>query len=92
MDDAIAGADFVDLVVLPGEPGAAEHEVELLRGTVRVRRRRELARRDADPVHADADGARSAPEPLPEGIHLAFRGVMLVDVVPVHDRAHVTEG
>ena len=52
LDHAVAGTHLVHLAVLPGEAGAAEHVVDLLRGAVRVRRRRQPARRDADAVHA----------------------------------------
>ena len=53
VDDAVERPHLVHVSVLPREPGAGEDEVELLRRAVRVGRRRQLARLDADTVHAD---------------------------------------
>ena len=52
---------------------------------MRVRRGRQLAWRDAHPVHADALRAGRVPEPLPRGVHLALRPVLALDLVPVGD-------
>src|SRR4051794_4109217 len=87
LDDAIERADLVHLAVLPGEAGAGEDEVNLLRRAVRVRRGRQLAGCDSHAVDADARGARSATEHLPHGVHLALRRAALLDVVPVR-QAH----
>ena len=85
VDHAVAGPDLVHVAVLPGEPRACEHVEDLLRGAVRVRRCRELSRRDAHAVQADRAGARSAAEPLPGRVHLALGAVVALDVVPVGD-------
>ena len=93
VDDAIAGPDLVHLLVLPREPGAREHVVDLLGGAVRVGRRRQLPRRDANPVEADALRPGRVAEPLPRRIHLALRPMMQLDLVPVsesHDRIIMT--
>src|SRR5436305_3375748 len=50
VDDAVARPDLMDVAVLPREAGAGEHEEELLRRAVRVRRRRQHPRRDAHAV------------------------------------------
>ena len=85
MDDAVARAYLVHLLVLPREPGAREHEEDLLRGAVGVRRCRQLARGHLDPVHADALRTGGLPEPLPSGVHLALHASVGLDVVPVRD-------
>ena len=79
LDDAVARTDLVHLAVLPGEPGAGEDVVDLLRGAVRVRRRRELSRRDAHAVDADLPRPGRAAEHLPGRIHLALGRVALLD-------------
>ncbi len=55
VDDAVERPHLVHVAVLPREARAGEDEVELLGGAVRVGRSRQLARRDADAVHADRD-------------------------------------
>ena len=85
MDDAVAGAHLVDLLVLPVEPRAREHVVDLLRRAVRVRRGRQLPGRDAHEVDADALRAGGLPEPLPGGVHLALCAAVRLDVVPVRE-------
>src|SRR5579885_1927387 len=85
VDDAVAGADLVHLAVLPGEPVAAQDVDDLLGDAVRVRRRRQPARVDAHPVHADADRARGVSQALPLGGHLALLQPVRLDVVPVGD-------
>src|SRR5262249_51956133 len=83
--DAVAGPKLVDLLVLPGETRAAEDEDDLLRGSVRVRGRREPARIDADAVGADPGAADRVAEPLPARRHLALLGPARLDLVPVRD-------
>jgi hypothetical protein len=85
MDDAIAGADVVDLLVLPREARPPEDEDDLLRGTVGVGRSREPARVDAYPVDPDGDGARGVPEPLPARGHLPLLAASGLDLVPMRD-------
>ena len=92
MDHAVAGANLVHCVVLPGEARPTEHEVQLLGGSVRVGRRRKLPRRDVDPVHTDADRAGGAAETLPGRVHLADRAAVPLDVVPVREHgAKITQ-
>src|SRR5581483_4977637 len=83
MDDAVARLHLVHLAVLPGEPGAGEHVVELFGRAVRVRGRRQLARRDANAVQADALRACCVAEALPFGVHLALCVAVPRDIVPV---------
>ena len=90
LDDAGACSDLVHCLVLPGEPGAGEHEVDLLRGAVRVRRCGEHPGRHADAVDPDALRTRGRSEPLPRGVDLPVRGPMELDVVPVDDPHFVT--
>jgi hypothetical protein len=85
LDDAVARADLVDDVVLPGKASSAEDVVDLLGGAVRVWRRRQLPRRDTNAVDADAFRAGGVAEPLPGHIHLALGTVVLLDVVPVRE-------
>ena len=85
VDDAVERPHLVHVSVLPREPGAGEDEVELLRRAVRVRRGRQLARLDADAVHADAARPRCVAEPLPGRVHLALRAAVRLDLVPVRD-------
>lgn len=86
MDDAVERAHLVHFAVLPREARASEHEEDLLRCAVGVRRSRQLPRRDAHAVDADADGTCRGAEPLPRRVHLAFRPVMRLDVIPMHNR------
>jgi len=72
LDDRVPRADLADLLVLPGETGAVEDEVDLLRACVPVRRRRQLAGVDADTVDAHASRACGVAEPLPRRSHRAF--------------------
>ena len=83
VDDAVARAYLVHLLVLPREPGAGEHEVDLLGGAVGVRWCRQLPGRDTDPVQADVLRAGGVAEPLPGRVHLALRAPESLDVVPV---------
>ncbi len=83
VDDTVARPYLVHLLVLPREPRAAEHEVQLLRCAMRVRRRRQPAGRDAHAVQADVLRAGGAAEELPRRVHLALRAMVLLDVVPM---------
>ena len=89
LDHAVARPHLVHIAVLPREAGAGEHEVDLLRRPMRVRRGRELARGDFDAVQPDPDRAGRLAERLPHGVHLAVGVPALVDVVPVRE-AHVS--
>ena len=85
VDDAVAGAQLVDLLVLPGEARPAEHEDDLLGGAVRVGRGRQPARIDPDAVDADRRAADRIAEPLPARRHLALLAAARLGVVPVRD-------
>ena len=86
VDDAVARTYLVHLLVLPCEPRAGEHEVQLLGRAVRVRRRRQLARRDPDAVDADTARSCRVAEPLPARVHRALRAPVPLHVIPVRDR------
>ena len=85
VDDAVERAHLVHLAVLPGEPRAGENEVELLGRAVRVWRRRQLARLDADTVHPNGARTRGGAEPLPRRVHFTFGRAEGLDLVPVSD-------
>src|SRR5205823_4210662 len=53
LDDCVSRANLADRLVLPEQPRVAEDVVDLLGAPVRVRRRREPARLDANPVDTD---------------------------------------
>ena len=86
VDHAVARPELVDVPVLPREARACEDEVDLLGGSVRVRRRRQPARRDPHAVDADAARSGRVAEPLPDRVHLALGAAVGVDVVPVRER------
>ena len=85
VDDAVTGPQLVDLLVLPGEARAAEHEDDLLRGAVRVGRGREPSRVDPNSADAESRAADGVAEPLPARRHLALLGPARLDLVPVRD-------
>ncbi len=92
MDHAVAAANLVHCIVLPGEARPTEHEVQLLGCSVRVGRRRKLPRRNVHPIHTDADRAGCAAEALPGRIHLADRAAVSLHVVPVGEHgAKITQ-
>src|SRR5581483_5156159 len=85
MDHAVVRAKLVDVAVLPCEPRPGEDVVDLLGGAVRVRRRRQLSRRDANAVQPDLDRAGGGTELLPDGVHLSYRRPVLGHLVPVRE-------
>src|SRR3954454_11688232 len=85
VDDAVARAHLVHVLVLPREAGAGDDVVELLRRAVRVRGRRQHPRADTDAIDAAPDRARRVAEALPARGHCALRAAMPLDVVPVRD-------
>jgi len=82
--DGVTGAHLADPLVLPEQPAAAEDEVDLLREPVRVRRRRQPPRLDADTVDADPPRAIDAGQLLPGRRHRPLLETPALDVVPVH--------
>ncbi len=85
VDDAVAGADLVRLLVDPRQTGAAEHVEDLLCLAVDVRGRRHLARTEFHPSHTTARAPRGGAEVGPGAGHLAPLVAPLLDVVPVRD-------
>ena len=85
VDDAVPRPELVDLLVLPGETGAAEHEHDLLRGAVRVGRGRQPSRVDQDAVDSDPGAADRVAETLPARRHLALLGPARLDLVPMRE-------
>src|SRR6266516_2881744 len=85
VDDAVAGADLVRLLVQPCKPRTGEHVEGLLRLTVHVRRRRHLTGRELDPSNTAAVAAGRGAEVGPRGGHLAALVPPLLDLVPVRD-------
>lgn len=85
LDDAVAGAYLVHLVVLPEQARTSQHEVDLLGRAVRMGRGGQLSRRDADAVHTYALRARRGAEHLPRRVHRPLGATVLLDVVPVRD-------
>ena len=85
MDDAVAGADLVDVAVLPGEAGAAEDVDDLLLGALDVRRRRPLAGVDLEPLQPDGDRPGRASEVAPDRAQVSELVAPAVDIVPVDD-------
>src|SRR5205823_9104819 len=82
---AVARPDLVRAAVLPRQARAAEHEEDLLRGAVHMRRRGPLLRRDLDPSQAHADRPGGGSEVGPHRIEVAGAAVAWLDVVPVRD-------
>src|SRR6266511_1746063 len=85
VDDAVAGADLVRLLVDPRQTGAAEHVEDLLCLAMDVRGRRHLARTEFHPSHTTARAPRGGAEVGPGAGHLAPLVAPLLDVVPVRD-------
>src|SRR5207248_1610099 len=85
VDEAVAGADLVDVSVLPRQAGSAEHIEDLLLGAVHVRGRRPLARADLDPLQADGAAAGRAAEVAPGAAEMAEVRAEALGVVPVRD-------
>ena len=84
LDDRVAGTDLADRLVLPEEARAREHERDLLREPVRVRRRREASGLDKHTVESDSLRTGRVAQLLPGRGHRALLATVALDVVPVH--------
>ena len=85
MHDAVPRAHRECLAVLPQQTLAAEHEEDLLVGTVVVRRGGEAVLGDFDPAQADRARARLAAEVPPHSFDVADRKLARRTVVQVGD-------
>ena len=85
IDDAVARANLVRVVVEQRQSRAAKHVEDLLGSTVNVRRRRLLAGLELDPGHARFPATGGSAERRQRGGHLASFPADLLDVVPVRD-------
>src|SRR3954471_16430720 len=84
LDDRVAGAHLADGFVLPLQPGAREHVINLLGEPVRARRRREPAWVDPHTGEPDALRAGRIAERLPRSRHRPLLSALPLDIVPVH--------
>src|SRR5207244_6611321 len=85
VDDAVALANLVRVLVQKRQSRAAEHVEDLLGVTVDMRRRRLLAGRELDAGRARLPAAGRTAERRPHARHLAAFAADLLDVVPVRD-------
>jgi hypothetical protein len=88
VNEHVALANLVGLAVLPGDPGAAEDEEELLLGSFGMRRSRPHAGIDLDPLQPDVDAPGRAAEVVPATGDVSDLAAVGLDVVPVSDVLH----
>src|SRR6266550_8915852 len=85
VDDAVALADLVRVVVEQRQSRAAEDIEDLLGITVDMRRRRLFARLELDAGHARSPAAGGGAQRRPRAGHLAAFSPEFLDVVPVRN-------